>query len=144
MPQHRVENKERPAPVLQRPDGIDQAVLRPAYVLGGKLATLGKYRALVHVTRTNPRVWDTRYHVINHMLAATGLDQSDQFFRSDLIDPDLLKQFAKVGNFRRSYSGIKTKAMPNSIMTCYMQSTKGLDPTRYHIGDEDVPTVYFG
>ncbi|KAI1753120.1 hypothetical protein F4782DRAFT_498386 [Xylaria castorea] len=71
MPQHRVENKERPAPgqdeypvwyffygtladkdilgrLLQRHDGIDQAALRPAYVLGGKLATLGKYRALVH------------------------------------------------------------------------------------------------
>ncbi|KAJ2980983.1 hypothetical protein NUW58_g6799 [Xylaria curta] len=71
MPQHRVENKERPAPgqdeypvwyffygtladkdilgrLLQRPDGIDQAALRPAYVLGGKLVTLGKYRALVH------------------------------------------------------------------------------------------------
>ncbi|TGJ83993.1 hypothetical protein E0Z10_g4772 [Xylaria hypoxylon] len=71
MPQHRVGNKERPAPgqdeypvwyffygtladkdilgrLLQRPDGIGQAALRPAYVLGGKLATLGKYRALVH------------------------------------------------------------------------------------------------
>ncbi|KAI0119941.1 hypothetical protein GGR51DRAFT_567868 [Nemania sp. FL0031] len=71
MPQHRVGNKERPAPgqdeypvwyffygtladkdilgrLLQRPDGIDQAALRPAYVLGGKLATLEKYRALVH------------------------------------------------------------------------------------------------
>ncbi|KAI0972108.1 hypothetical protein F4678DRAFT_479092 [Xylaria arbuscula] len=71
MPQHRVENKERPAPgqddypvwyffygtladedtlsrLLQRPGGIDQAVLRPAYVRGGKLATLGKYRTLVH------------------------------------------------------------------------------------------------
>ncbi|KAH8156539.1 hypothetical protein CIB48_g11708 [Xylaria polymorpha] len=39
------------------------------------------------VTRTNPRDWDT-----HHMLAATGLDQSDQLFRPDLIDPDLLRQ----------------------------------------------------
>ncbi|KAI1816583.1 hypothetical protein GGS20DRAFT_583255 [Poronia punctata] len=71
MPQHRVGNNERPTPgqeeypvwyvfygtladkdilgrLLQRPGGVDQAALRPAYVLGGKLATLGKYRALVH------------------------------------------------------------------------------------------------
>ncbi|KAH8166879.1 hypothetical protein CIB48_g1394 [Xylaria polymorpha] len=43
------------------------------------------------------------------MLAATRLDQSDQSFRSDQTDPDLLKQFAKVGNSRRNYSDIKPK-----------------------------------
>ncbi|KAH8166007.1 hypothetical protein CIB48_g2270 [Xylaria polymorpha] len=37
-------------------------------------------------------------------------DQSDQFFRPDLIDPDLLRQVAKVGNIRRSYSSIKAKS----------------------------------
>ncbi|KAI0878319.1 hypothetical protein GGS24DRAFT_518110 [Hypoxylon argillaceum] len=71
MPQHRLGSSERPAPgqdeypvwyffygtladkdilnrILQRPDGIDESALRPAYVLGGKLTTLGIYRALVH------------------------------------------------------------------------------------------------
>ncbi|KAI8630407.1 hypothetical protein F5Y19DRAFT_483754 [Xylariaceae sp. FL1651] len=69
MPQHRLGNKERSTPcpdeypvwyffygtladkdilgrLLQR--SVNQAALRPAYVLGGKLVTLGKYRALVH------------------------------------------------------------------------------------------------
>ncbi|KAI1292369.1 hypothetical protein F5Y03DRAFT_388299 [Xylaria venustula] len=71
MPQHRVDSKVRPAPgqdeypvwyffygtladenilnrLLQRLDSIDQSALKPAYVLGGKLAALGKYRVLVH------------------------------------------------------------------------------------------------
>lgn len=67
--------------VLELEDELDPSVLQPAYVLGGNITTLGRYRALVNSNDPNSRVDGHAF-----MVQSEGQERSLRLYETNLYE----------------------------------------------------------